>query len=182
MATPPKPKHELEPKGRPTKFNPKLAEKILNSIRKGLYLEASAAINDINKDTLYRWLRKHPDFSDAVIKAHGEAERIELNRIKQAAEGYEVIETRTTTDKDGNVTETVVKTSKRREWTASAWWLERSNPRKWGRWRPEEGKGDNHIEIVRRQPRKRILEIVDDDKNGSNGSNGSGDPGDNGHG
>ncbi len=179
---PAKPKSELKPTGRPTKFNSNIAERILTSIRNGLYMEASAAINDINKDTLYRWIRKYPKFSDDVLKAHGEAEQIELDRIKQAAEGYEVVETKVTTDKKGNVTETVVKTSKRREWTAPAWWLERTNPRKFGRYhRDDMDTGDNHIEVVRRKPYSRIIEAVDDG-NGSDNGNGSADHDGNGHG
>ena len=179
---PAKPKHELKPVGQPTKFNRKVAAKILESIRVGLYMEAAAAINDINKDTLYLWLKKHPKFSDDVLKAHGEADDRDLKRIDEAAEGYEVIETKTTTDKNGNITEIVTKCLIRREWTAAAWRLERRNRRKFGRYQHDDDVGDNHIEIVRRQPQKRILEIVEEDKNGSNGANSSSDHGGNGHG
>jgi hypothetical protein len=115
-------------KGRPTKLNYELIDQIADLVREGNYIETASAVAGIDKNSLYRWLKrgareverlaKNPklkgkieekiyvDFSDAVKKAMAESEADDLENIKKAS---------------------------REDWKASAWRLERRFPNRWGR-------------------------------------------------
>lgn len=100
---------------------------ITNAIRLGMYLDDAAAVAGIHRNTLGNWMtwgreaeaklangeeltdrdRLYCDFLGAVEKARAEAVLRNLNVIQKAAQ-------------EGS-------------WQASAWYLERTNPRKWGR-------------------------------------------------
>jgi len=114
--------------GRPTKLNFDTHNKIITAIRAGNYIETAAAYAEINKSTLYDWLKrgerekqrvaKNPrykirksekpyvEFSNAVEKALAEAEIRDVAIIAKAAE---------------------------EQWQAAAWRLERKFPDRWGR-------------------------------------------------
>lgn len=99
----------------------------MTAIRLGMYLDDAAAMAGISKTTLYNWLSmgkdavdKHGhgdtltdketqlvDFLNAVEKARADAVMRNIGVIQKAAQ-------------DGS-------------WQASAWFLERTNPKKWGR-------------------------------------------------
>lgn len=115
-------------RGRPTKLTYELIEQIADLVREGNYIETASAVAGIDKNSLYRWLKrgareverlaKNPklkgkieekiyvDFSDAVKKAMAESEADDLENIKKAS---------------------------REDWKASAWRLERRFPNRWGR-------------------------------------------------
>lgn len=57
--------------GRPTKYDPAYCEMLVAHMRTGLSFPSFAGKLEINPDTLYEWLKKHPDFSEA--KRVGEA-------------------------------------------------------------------------------------------------------------
>jgi transposase len=114
--------------GRPTKLTSDVHNQIVAAVRAGNYMETAAAYAGINKDTLYRWLRRGAkekervakdkrtkvrkeeqpfvEFSDAVKKALAEAEMRDVLVISKAADGG--------------------------QWQASAWRLERKFPDRWG--------------------------------------------------
>ena len=54
------------PGGRPSKYDPKFCEDIVEWMREGVSKEACAGKLEIAKDTLYRWIAEHPEFSDAI--------------------------------------------------------------------------------------------------------------------
>lgn len=102
------------PAGRPTKINQDVINRILALVRVGNYVETAASAAGISKETLYAWLRLGAtqqtglarEFSDALVKAAGEAEAIALTRVASAAGEH---------------------------WQAAAWMLERKHPDRWGR-------------------------------------------------
>lgn len=57
--------------GRPSKYNPALIEDLVKHMTQGLSFESFAGRVGVHKDTLYEWLKHHPEFSDA--KKRGEA-------------------------------------------------------------------------------------------------------------
>ena len=59
------------PAGRPTKYDSKYCEEIIELMGQGFSAEAFAGKIGISKQTLYNWLNTHPEFMDA--KRHGEA-------------------------------------------------------------------------------------------------------------
>lgn len=52
--------------GRPSKYDPKFCEEVVEFMRQGYSKEATAAQLGINKSTLYEWVEKHEAFSNAV--------------------------------------------------------------------------------------------------------------------
>ena len=129
---------------RPSKLTPEVQENICNWLKLGYYQEDAAIMAGISPSTYYEWMKKGesqrvalesgedmlslPDtslpapedgtpevelvfpfmeFSEAVKKARAEAEGAHIRNIRKAA--------------DNGV------------WQASAWFLERSHPKKWGK-------------------------------------------------
>ena len=115
-------------KGRPTKLTPKKREIIIEAVERGNYIETAAALAGVSEATVYNWrnrgkrelerLEKYPDaeiskterpfleFLEAYTRALAVAEDLDVQNINKAA-------------KD--------------DWRASAWKLERRNPKKWGK-------------------------------------------------
>jgi hypothetical protein len=66
-------KTESSPKsnaGRPTKYKKQYCEQLILHMKNGLSFESFAAEVMVNRDTLYEWVDKHKEFSDA--KGQGE--------------------------------------------------------------------------------------------------------------
>jgi transposase len=98
--------------GRPTKLTTDLQERIVQLLRAGNYIETACSFCDIDKPTLYAWLKRgnrqragiYRDFLNATERAIAEAEIRDLEEIRKA-----------------------------KDWTAKAWRLERKFPKRWGR-------------------------------------------------
>jgi hypothetical protein len=101
------------PPGRPTKLTAELKEAICEAVRGGNYIETAAAMCGVSKQVLYTWMKAgardedaaHVAFLDAVRKAQADAEGRNVALIAKAGQT---------------------------QWQASAWFLERSQPKKWG--------------------------------------------------
>lgn len=102
--------------GRPSKLTPDLMAKVLDALRAGNYIETACAYAGIGTTTYYRWMEQAEDdkaddiyreFRDAVAQARAESEVRNVALVQRAAN-------------EGT-------------WQASAWFLERSYPRRWGR-------------------------------------------------
>lgn len=61
--------------GRPTEYKPEYCEVAIEALKKGFSKEAVAGHIGICKDTLYKWIKRHKDFADAI------AQGVELSRI-----------------------------------------------------------------------------------------------------
>ena len=122
---------------RPTKLTQEKIDEICNWLKLGYYQEDAATMAGISASTYYDWMKRGDDhqkalesgdpsslpaimedgevevvnmyseFSEAVKKARAEAEGAHLRNIRRAADNG--------------------------TWQASAWWLERSFPKKWGK-------------------------------------------------
>ena len=105
--------------GRPSKLDDQeRIEDLVKWLKLGYYIEDACTMAGIGKSTYYRWLEKaeegieeYRDFRDSVKKARAEAEGAHIMNIRKAA--------------DNGV------------WQASAWYLERSHPSKWGKKNPD---------------------------------------------
>jgi len=96
---------EKNREGRPTKYEPRFCDMLIEHMAKGYSFESFASISDTCKDTLYEWVKTHPEFSDARKKA------LDKNRYWWESQAIENIlnKEETTKDKDGNFN--TVKTS-----------------------------------------------------------------------
>ena len=129
--------------GRPSEITPEVQQKIVSAILINGYVETAAAFAGISKDTFYNWMRRgarsesgpYREFSDAVAKAMAEAEMRMSMVVAKAANGYDVLKTRSvmSSGPDG-ITETTT-TEKTHEFDSRAaeWWLERARPQRWAR-------------------------------------------------
>jgi hypothetical protein len=93
--------------GRPTKYNLKIAKKILTTISAGANIEDACQHAGIHKDTFYEWKKVQPGFSDAVRRAEIDGKIRRLARIDKAGRAG--------------------------HWQADAWYLERKFPDEYGR-------------------------------------------------
>ena len=92
--------------GRPTKYDPAIAEKIGELIRLGLNFRQICASLGIGVETLREWRREKPELSVEICRAQAQAVTDRLALINAAAAT---------------------------SWPAAAWWLERKHPQDWGR-------------------------------------------------
>ena len=101
--------------GRKPKLTKELIELLGTALQNGNYIETACDFAGINRATLYRWLQESEeddakpllkDLSDTVRKARAQAEMRNVLRIQKAADD---------------------------SWQAAAWWLERSQPKKWSK-------------------------------------------------
>ena len=91
-----------------TKYSKERAEKIIKLLKDGNYAQTAAHASGICEDTYYAWIKRHPEFAEAVKKARAYAEEKMVKSIVTAAK-------------------------KPNTWQAAAWFLERTNYKKWGR-------------------------------------------------
>jgi transposase len=110
-----------------SKLTPERQSRIVEALTQGNYMETSARYAGITPQGMYKWLNRgnaersrindgdepqpkenvYVDFVEAVEKARAQSEMRNVGLIQKAAV-------------DGT-------------WQASAWWLERSFPKRWGR-------------------------------------------------
>jgi hypothetical protein len=102
--------------GRPTKFDPDTAGRIITAIRAGNYLTTAAAFAGIDRQTIYRWLTEAEqddappalvEFRDGVARARAEAEVRVVTAVRRGIEGGVEIERSTRRLKDGSEETTV---------------------------------------------------------------------------
>jgi len=104
-----------------SKRTPETRERILELLRAGNYHKEAYGAAGISADTFYEWMRDDAEFSEAVQKAESDAVAFHVQQILNA--------------------------SVNGAWQASAWYLERKNPDRFGRQdrRPE---GADKTEVV----------------------------------
>lgn len=52
--------------GRPTKYDPKMCDQVIDCMAEGMSKIETAGTIGITSETLYQWVQKYPEFSDAV--------------------------------------------------------------------------------------------------------------------
>lgn len=106
--------------GRPSKYSLAVAARICRAVRKGCSRDAAASLAGITSATLYSWQNWFPEFLDRLQKADSRFEAECVSNIRRAGRS-------------------------RRNWTASAWLLERKFPHRYA-------KTDRHIIEKRGRP------------------------------
>jgi hypothetical protein len=141
--------------GRKPKLTPEIINRIGEALRAGNYIETACDYAGVSRSIFYAWLQEADkprakklflELKDTVESARAEAEIRNVRRIQVAAEGIK--------DKNG---EYIVNPS----WQASAWWLERSHSKKWGRQQKVELSGIEGAPInISLDAKERLLEII----------------------
>lgn len=71
--------------GRKSKYNPEISKIICDAIAQNGGHESGWIAGQINHDTFYEWLKKYPDFADAVERSQREFQKNCPEEIKQTA-------------------------------------------------------------------------------------------------
>ena len=129
--------------GRMTKLTPALQDAIVRAVSCGVPLVTAAQYVGVSQSTVFQWMQRgegrtvrpahtvYVEFVEHIQKAKAEDETRRIVRLEKAARGGEVLCEKTITYPDGRV-QREVKYSEP-QWTADAWFLERSRPETWGR-------------------------------------------------
>lgn len=76
--------------GRPSKYKPEYCQMLVDHMASGLSFESFAAVIDVNRDTLWEWLKVHEDFSDSQKVASDKCrlfwEKLGINEIMNVSE------------------------------------------------------------------------------------------------
>lgn len=130
-------------RGRKPKLTKQLIENLAVAIQNGNYVETACDYVGISTTTLYRWLQESEqngakpllrELSDTVRSSRAQAEMRNVLRIQKAAED---------------------------SWQAAAWWLERSQPKKWSKQTNVELSGVNGSPInVAVDTRQALLQLL----------------------
>nr|QIO34338.1 hypothetical protein HAP40_22340 [Bradyrhizobium sp. 1(2017)] len=75
--------------GRPSEYRPEYCQLVIEKMREGISLGAFAGVIGVSRDTVYRWVREHTDFSDAVSRARAGQQlawELKLLRSRKGAE------------------------------------------------------------------------------------------------
>jgi len=137
--------------GAPNKLSPERQNVIIECLKKGYSMQATAALAGIAKSTIYEWLRKARDGNEEYAAF--------LEAMEYAAAEFE-----------GEAVNAIVAAGKDGKWQAYAWMMERKHPERWGRRQvhTHEGHDGGPIEFslnmnVGKEPIQRIVEIDDGD-------------------
>jgi len=176
--------------GRPSLLTADRQKRIVDAIALGNYSEQAAQAAGISRRTYHRWMERgatedhrlaeldidpteHPEelddteapywhFRHAVEKARADAELAAIARIVEAGDGYEVRKERRIERANGDV-EVTVETSRRRDWQALAWVLERTRPERFSRRTLHEvtGSEGGAVEVSLSQARSEAREEIE---------------------
>jgi len=134
--------------GRPSKLNDAAIESLSNAFRLGLPMTVAAGFVHVQPTTVADWLARGQEdlkegktssqyarLSESVSKAISDRCAESLVRIRKAAQGGDVVGKVETivTAPDGTVTRTLKEKKSAPQWTADAWYLERTRPKEFGR-------------------------------------------------
>lgn len=133
--------------GRPPKLTEAVRDRFLDAIRNGNTIKNACAYAGITQTTFYHWQEyartgrqagrraEIAQFLDSYRRAEAEVLSESVMRVRKAGSGEVVTHRVTTTRKrpDGTDEIVVTETLMAGEWRADAWFLERRNPREWGR-------------------------------------------------
>lgn len=68
----PKRRRMPNPVGRPTKYKEEYCDMLIRHMESGLSFDSFAAVIKVNRDSLYEWVKVHPEFSDAQKEAYSQ--------------------------------------------------------------------------------------------------------------
>lgn len=131
------------PKGSGTRLDQRLIDAICTAIAAGNYLKTAAAINGVPVGTVNKWLALgQRDNSAEIFRVFA----AEVQKARAVAEARAV----------GHIT----RAASDGQWTAAAWFLERTNPNEWGRKERVEVTGADGAPLVGSADDERILQMA----------------------
>lgn len=136
---------KLKKVGRKPIISAEMIKNIASLIATGAPMYTVAAAAGIHRDTVNDWLKKgakakrgmYKEFSVAVKEAAAQGKLRHFENIRQTGDGYDVIKRKVVQQQNDKgelvIVETITEQTRERNWTASAWILERMDPETFGR-------------------------------------------------
>jgi hypothetical protein len=112
---------------RPTLLTPEVQDRIVSAVRAGSYLDDAASMAGIGSSTLFLWLATGRQANEK--RENGE---VLTDRETLCMEFLEAVERARAEATLRNIA-IIQKAAQDGTWQAAAWYLERTNPKKWGR-------------------------------------------------
>lgn len=124
---------------RPTLLTPEIHTAVVDAVRSGLPIKHACDAVGIDTTTFHNWMRtgEHEErepyvqFFHAVKRARADNVRERLARISKAAQGREIVVEKVVKKPNGEIQ--VERRFTRPDWTADAWYLERTDPQHFAR-------------------------------------------------
>jgi len=113
--------------GRTPLLNPDTQDRIVSAVRAGSYLDDAALLTGISYQTLLHWMRQGRDAQTRLDTGETLTDRDHLY-----LDFLKAVETARAEAQLRNVA-IIQKAANEGTWQAAAWYLERTNPKKWGR-------------------------------------------------
>jgi hypothetical protein len=122
--------------GRPSSYKEEYAEQVYKLCLLGAIDTDIANFFEINKSTLNRWKKEHPEFCASIKKGKTEADTVVAQRLFSKATGYERDEVELKVVAIGNncgseVQECPIVKHYPSDTTAAIFWLKNRQPEKW---------------------------------------------------
>ena len=114
--------------GRPTKLTKELIDEIATYLRAGNYIETTAHLVGINRDTIYEWLKR----GNAEIARISKSNRARVRKKEELFVEFTDTVKKAQAQSEAMLVAQIGKASEK-NWTAAAWRLERKYPDRWGR-------------------------------------------------
>jgi hypothetical protein len=73
--------------GRPTKYTPETAKRILDALKAGATINAAIGAAGVSDQSFARWRERYGDFGDAITRAQAEGRLWHELNLRKAAEG-----------------------------------------------------------------------------------------------
>ena len=114
--------------GRPTKLTIELIEEIATYLRAGNYIETTASLVGVHRDSIYEWLKR----GNAEITRVSKSNRARIRKREEIFVEFTDTVKRAQAQAEAMLVAQIGKASEK-HWQASAWRLERKYPDRWGR-------------------------------------------------
>ncbi len=118
------------PGGRPSKYN-KVDEKLLKKLYEAGLTDAQVAnVIGVNRDTIFEWKKKHPEFSDTIKRGKGISDDKVEKSLFERATGYSHPDIHIT-NYQGTITKTKITKHYAPDPTSMIFWLKNRKPGEW---------------------------------------------------
>jgi len=118
-------------RGRKTIFKDKIQDEAIKLARHGLTIDEIADFWGVHRATLFRWLKRYPEFSDSLKKAKKEADRNVEESLYKRALGYKYEEKHYEKFGKEMVLKKTIEKQIAPDVTAQIFWLKNRRPENW---------------------------------------------------